>query len=316
LTRRILVTGATGFVGAHLLEALDRTDQHIFGTSFPHEPGSPGLSCANHLCRLDLRQAQGVSALVREARPDWVFHLAAVSNVRHSWERPSETLETNLLGTQNLLEAVRDHAPGARVLFVSSSEVYADVPITGQGLKETDEVRPISPYAFSKISGEMLCRFYTEVEGLDIIISRAFPHTGPRQSPDFVCSDWARQIARIEKGTQVPEIRVGNIEVFRDFCDVRDVVLAYIRLLEQGECGETYNVSSGTAVSLKHILERLLSQSLSTIEVGIDPAKLRKTDIVRLQGDNRKLREATGWEPTVPLERTLTDLLDHWRKSP
>jgi len=315
LTRHILITGATGFVGTHLLQALDRPDNRIFGTSFPHEPGPRELACESDLCRLDLRQGPGVSALVKEARPDWVFHLAAVSNVRHSWERRSETLETNLLGTQNLLEAIRTHAPGARVLFASSSNVYADVPFSGQGLKETNEVRPISPYAFSKISGEMLCRFYTEVEGLDIVISRAFPHTGPGQGQDFVCSDWARQIVQIENGTQEPEIWVGNIDVFRDFCDVRDVVLAYIRLLETGEKGEAYNVSSGTAVALGQILERLLSLSGALVEVRVDPEKLRKTDIVRLRGDNRKLREATGWKPAIPLERTLADLLDYWRKA-
>jgi len=315
LTRHILITGATGFVGTHLLQALDRPDNRIFGTSFPHEPGPRELACESDLCRLDLRQGPGVSALVKEARPDWVFHLAAVSNVRHSWERRSETLETNLLGTQNLLEAIRTHAPGARVLFASSSNVYADVPFSGQGLKETNEVRPISPYAFSKISGEMLCRFYTEVEGLDIVISRAFPHTGPGQGQDFVCSDWARQIVQIENGTQEPEIWVGNIDVFRDFCDVRDVVLAYIRLLETGKKGEAYNVSSGTAVALGQILERLLSLSGALVEVRVDPEKLRKTDIVRLRGDNRKLREATGWKPAIPLERTLADLLDYWRKA-
>jgi GDP-4-dehydro-6-deoxy-D-mannose reductase len=313
LTRRILITGATGFVGTHLLEVLDRPENRIYGTSFPQEPLAAGLACENDLCRLDLRQDPGVSTLVEEARPDLVFHLAAVSNVRHSWERRGETLETNLLGTQNLLEAVRTHAPGARVLFASSSNVYADAPSSGRALKETGEVRPISPYAFSKIAGEMLCRFYTDVEGLDIVISRAFPHTGPGQSPDFVCSDWARQIARIEIGAQEPEIQVGNIDVFRDFCDVRDVVQAYTCLLEMGKRGETYNVSSGTAVSLKHILERLLSLSDSSIKVRVDAHKLRKTDIVRLRGDNRKLREATGWTPALPLERTLADLLDHWR---
>jgi GDP-4-dehydro-6-deoxy-D-mannose reductase len=315
LTRHILVTGATGFVGTHLVQALDRPDNRIFGTSFPQEPGSHGLACESDFCRLDLRQGPGVSALVEAARPDWVFHLAAVSNVRHSWERRGETLETNLLGTQNLLEAIRTHAPGARVLFASSSNVYADMPFSGQGLKETDEVRPISPYALSKICGEMLCRFYTDVEGLDIVISRAFPHTGPGQSRDFVCSDWARQIVQIENGTHESEIRVGNIDVFRDFCDVRDVVLAYERLLETGKTGEAYNVSSGTAVALRLVLEQLLSLSGSSVEVRVDPEKLRKTDILRLQGDNRKLHEASGWEPAIPLERTLADLLDHWREA-
>jgi GDP-4-dehydro-6-deoxy-D-mannose reductase len=313
LTRHILITGATGFAGAHLLSALDLPGHHIFGTSFPQEPGIQGQACESELCRLDLRKGPEVLALVKEARPDWVFHLAAVSNVRHSWERRGETLETNLLGTQNLLEAIRMHSPGARVLFVSSSNVYADAPSSGEALKETDTIRPISPYAFSKISGEMLCRFYVEVEGLDIVISRAFPHTGPGQSPDFVCSDWARQIVQIENGTRAPDIRVGNIDVFRDFCDVRDVVQAYVRLLEEGGRGEVYNISSGTAIALRRILDELLSLAGASVDVRVDPQKLRKTDIVHLQGDNSKLRETTGWEPAIPLERTLADLLEFWR---
>ncbi len=315
MTRKILITGATGFVGSFLLEALDRPDHHIFGTSYPHEPDAPDLSCASEICRLDIRCHELLDVRVREIRPDWVFHLAAVSNVRHSWERRQETLETNLLGTLNVLEAVRKHAPQARVLFVSSSNVYADVPESGKSLTEEHTVRAISPYAYTKISGEQLCRFYIEIEGLDVVISRAFPHTGPGQSPDFVCSDWALQIARIEKRSQEPELFVGNIDVYRDFLDVRDVVQAYVKLLERGRRGETYNVASGKAVSLREILDRLLSRSSEEVRVHVDPGKLRKTDILNLQGDNRKLREETEWEWTIPLDQTLSDLLCFWRSA-
>lgn len=315
MTRNILVTGATGFVGSFLLEALDRSDHQIFGTSYPHEPFAPGLSCESEICRVDIRRSELLEPWIKDIRPDWVFHLAAVSNVRHSWEKRQETLETNVLGTLNVLEAVRKHAAHARVLFVSSSNVYADVPASGQSLTEAHTVRPISPYAFSKISGEQLCRFYTEIEGLDVVISRAFPHTGPGQSPDFVCSDWARQIVRIDKKIQEPELFVGNIEVFRDFLDVRDVVQAYIRLLERGQRGETYNVASGRAVALRKILEQMLSQSPEEVLVHVDPGKLRKTEIFHLQGDNRKLREATDWEWAIPLEQTLFDLLSYWRNT-
>lgn len=315
MIRNILVTGATGFVGSFLLEALDHPGHHIFGTSYPHEPSALELSCDSEICRLDLRCSEHLESWVKDTRPDWIFHLAAVSNVRHSWERRQETLETNLLGTLNVLEAVRKHAAHARVLFVSSSNVYADVPESGQSLTEAHTVRPISPYAYTKICGEQLCRFYTEIESLDVVISRAFPHTGPGQSPDFVCSDWARQIVRIENRLQEPELFVGNIEVYRDFLDVRDVVQAYVKLLERGRRGETYNVASGKAVALRKILEQMLSQSPEKVLVHVDPEKLRKTEILHLQGDNRKLREATDWKWSIPLDQTLGDLLSYWRNT-
>jgi GDP-4-dehydro-6-deoxy-D-mannose reductase len=314
LTRTILVTGATGFVGTHLLRVLDTPENRLFGTSFPESPVPLELSCPNELCRLDIRQAEAVSDLVSRIQPDWIFHLAAVSNVGHTWARRSETLETNLLGTLNVLDAVRTSAPGARILFTSSSNVYAEDVAQERSLRETDMVRPLSPYAYSKISGELLCNFYQEVEGLDIVISRAFPHTGPGQSPDFVCSDWARQVIRIEKGQQNPEIQVGNLAVYRDFCDVRDVVRAYTLLMERGRSGEIYNVSSGEVVALKQILEHLLALIENPPRIRVDPKKLRKTDIIRLCGDNRKIRDATGWEPVIPLRQTLEDLASYWRR--
>ncbi len=316
MTRRLLVTGATGFVGLHLLKALDRPGHRIYGTSFPHDPDGPELRCECRLCRLDIRSRDAVMDLFADIRPDWVFHLAAVSSVKHSWKKRSETLETNLLGTLNVLEAIRSFAPDARMLFVSSSNVYREVSTPGQGMSETDAVRPVSPYAFSKISGEMLCGLYADVETLDVVISRAFPHTGPGQSPDFVCSDWARQIARIEQGKQPPVMQVGNLEVFRDFCDVRDVVRAYVRLLELGDSNQIYNVASGTAVQLRGILDRLLSLTPLEVDVQIDPNKLRPSDIARLCGDFSKLNLATGWTPAIPLEQTLADLLEYWREKP
>jgi GDP-4-dehydro-6-deoxy-D-mannose reductase len=314
LTRTILITGATGFVGTHLMRALDLPGNRLFGTAFPEPPAPLELSCSLELCRLDIRQADAVGELVARIRPDWIFHLAAVSNVAHTWTRRAETLETNLLGTLNVLDAIRASVPGARVLFTSSSNVYAEEAARERGLRETDEVKPLSPYAYSKISGEHLCGFYREVEGLDIVISRAFPHTGPGQSPDFVCSDWARQVIRIERGLQEPELLVGNLGVFRDFCDVRDVVRAYLLLMERGRNGEIYNVSSGEVVALKEILDHLISLVPNPPRIRVDPSKLRKTDIARLCGDNRKIKDAVGWEPVIPLSQTLDDLAAFWRR--
>jgi GDP-4-dehydro-6-deoxy-D-mannose reductase len=319
----ILITGITGFVGGYLAKALARGGEGggkpevpgVFGTSFPQAPPAS----AGHIFHLDLRIECDVRDLVRRVRPDWVFHLAAVSNVRSSWQARRETLETNVLGTQNLLEAVRLEAPQARVLFVSSSDVYGVAEEGEAPLAEGRPFRVTNPYAYSKAAGEMMCGFYERVEGLDIVIARPFPHTGPGQAPDFVCADWARQVVRIERGESEPVLRVGNLDVRRDFSDVRDVVEAYVALMRKGRRGEVYNVCSGRAIALREILDFLVGeaqvagggnteQSL-TIRVEVDPAKLRKTDVPLLIGDNHKIVGETGWSPRIPIAQTLRDLL-------
>jgi len=313
LRRKIFITGATGFVGSTLARLLDFPENEIYGTSFPDKPNPLGLKCRNNIRYLDIRQEGDITEFIKEIRPDRVFHLAAVSNVGHSWKKRKETIETNLLGTQNVFEALRKYSPQARVLFTSSSDVYGDVLCDDRGLCEDDSIKAVSPYAFSKISGELLSRFYADVEGLQIVIARSFPHTGPEQSPDFVCSDWAYQIAKIEEGSKRPVMKVGNIDVKRDFSDVRDVVKAYVQLLKMGRKGEIYNVASGKAVSLQKILDILLSFSSLSIKVQVDLQRLRKKDIPSLRGDNSKIRKETGWKPEVSLRQTLEDLLEYWR---
>ena len=309
MSLRAFVTGATGFVGRHLIHLLSASDYKIYGTSFPEEP-SPAEKDIFHL---DIRSEEGVSEVLKRTKPDWIFHLAAVSNVRHSWERRKETLETNIMGTFFLFEAVRNFVPQARILYVSSSDVYDFLKPVERPLKEDDVRRANSPYAFSKMSAEILSDFYVRVEELDIVIARSFSHTGPMQSPDFVCSDWAFQVARIEKEQAEPVIHVGNIEVKRDFTDVRDVVRAYALLMEKGRKGEVYNVCSGRAVPLRTILDTLLSFSTEKIEVRVDPQKLRKVDTPVLLGNNQKIREETSWKPDIPLKQSLRDLLEYWR---
>lgn len=262
---------------------------------------------------LDIRSRRDVFEVVRKVQPDRIFHLAAVSNVKHSWERRQETLETNLMGFFYLLEAVRQCIPRSKTLFISSSDVYGVLIPQEEPLREKDSLHPVNPYAFTKISGELLSQFYSRIEGLDIVIARSFPHTGPGQTPDFVCSDWAHQVARIEKGQQPPLIRVGNCKVRRDFTDVRDVVHAYSLLMERGKKGEVYNVSSGTAVQLQEILDLLLSFSKEKIKVEVDSQKVRRVDIPLLVGDNQKIRMETSWKPKIPLAQSLQDLLDYWR---
>ncbi len=306
----ILITGATGFVGGHLREFLKSRESTVWGTAYPEKPQE---LTEEKIFHLDIRSERDVFACVKKARPDWVVHLAAISNVRHSWEKRKETLETNLLGTSNLFEAIRRFAPRARVLFVSSSDVYGTRLSSKNPCSEETKVHAMNPYAFTKLSGEILSEFYTRIENLDIVITRPFPHTGPGQSADFVCSDWALQIARIEKGDGKYEIRVGDISVERDYTDVRDVVKAYVLLLEKGKRGEIYNICSGKTYSLQRILHLLLSFSSQHIEIVVDSQKIRKTEIPVLVGDNSKMKSELSWEPTIPIEQSLRELLDYWR---
>jgi len=306
----IFITGATGFVGSYLREFLRSRGLDVWGMAYPEKPKQP---LEENLFHLDIRSEKDVFTCIKRAKPDWVVHLAAVSNVRHSWERRKETFETNLLGTSNLFEAIRRYAPQARVLFVSSSDVYGTERSSKKPLDEKAEVLAMNPYAYTKLSGELLSEFYSRVENLDIVITRPFPHTGPGQSADFVCSDWAYQIARIEKGEGKSEIRVGDISVQRDFTDVRDVVKAYVLLLEKGKSGEIYNICSGKSYSLESILHMLLSFSSQSIEILVDSQKLRKTEIPVLVGDNRKIKRELSWKPKVPMEKSLRELLDFWR---
>jgi GDP-4-dehydro-6-deoxy-D-mannose reductase len=315
LKSKVFVTGATGFVGFYLCQRLNSLGLVIHGTCFPERPEDCDRAVSGKITYLDIRDAEGLSGLVREIQPDWIFHLAAVSSVRRSWEKREETFDVNLTGTSNLFEAVRQYSPRSRVLYVSSSDVYGVLAPVDKALSEDDALEPVNPYAFTKIAGEMLARFYSRIEGLDIVCARPFPHTGPGQSADFVCPDWALQIARIEKGDRERVLSVGNTRVQRDFLDVRDVVRAYVCLIEKGQKGEVYNICSGRAISLKEVLDKLLSFTSCTIEVRVDSHKMRKTDIPLLVGDNRKIRLKTSWEPEIPIEQTLFDLLEYSRSS-
>jgi GDP-4-dehydro-6-deoxy-D-mannose reductase len=321
---KVLITGASGFVGRHLIDHLSRPagkrSIEIFGTCFPETPEHCADLCRRspsvRLIHVDLRSADAVTDLIKTVRPDRIFHLAAISHVRTSWDRRRETLETNLMGTFHIFDAVRLFAPKTRILFISSSDVYGYLKPkeTARAFKETERDSIVSPYAFTKAGGELLSEFYAGSERLDIVVARPFPHTGPGQTADFVCSDWARQIALIERGKIAPVIHVGNLQPRRDYSDVRDVVRAYGLLMTKGKHGEIYNVATGKAPSLKRILQTLLSFSTRRIEVRVDPEKLRKADIPYLAGSNAKIKARTGWEPRIPLEKTLRDLLEDWRE--
>jgi len=320
---RVLITGATGFVGRYLLGFLSggakTRDAEFFGTCFPERPEHCadllGAAPFLRLDHVDFRSEEAVLDLLKDIRPERIFHLAAISQVRVSWIKRRETLETNLMGTFSLFEAARRYAPDSRILYISSSDVYGRrLPKkSGRPFREEERDGILSPYAFTKVGGELLSEFYALREKLDVVVARPFPHTGPGQTPDFVCSDWARQIALIEKSDIPAVVRVGNLRLRRDYSDVRDVVRAYGLLMTKGRRGEIYNVCSGEAPTLGAILRMLLALSPRRIKARVEPSRVRKTDVPYLAGSNRKIRERTGWLPRIPLGKTLGDLLEYWR---
>lgn len=318
---KILITGITGFVGSHLADYLleNIKEAKIFGTkrwrskteAVKHLNGR----ITYHEC--DIKDAHNVYEVISKIRPDKIFHLAAQSFVPTSWESPAETFETNIIGQCNLFEAVRnvksdDYNPVIQI--AGSSEEYGLVKKGETPINEKNPLRPLSPYAVSKVAQDYMGYQYHRSYQMRIIRTRAFNHTGPRRGEVFVCSNFAKQIAQIEKGAQEPVIKVGNLDSIRDFTDVRDVVNAYWLATEKCEPGEIYNIASGKGYVIKDILDKLLNLSKKEIKIEKDPDRLRPSDVLELVGDSSKFRKATGWEPEIPIEKTLEDLLNYWRE--
>ena len=314
--RRVLVTGVTGFAGSHLVDyMLSRGDCEIHGIqrwrsrteNIEHLTGR----IAMHEC--DLRDATSTRDTLEKVRPEWIFHLAAQSFVPTSWIAPTESLTTNVLAQVNLFEAVRHLGLKCRIQLACSSEEYGLVLPDELPIKETNPLRPLSPYAVSKVAQDMLGYQYWMSWRLDCVRTRGFNHEGPRRGPVFVASDFAKQIADIEKGRRPPVLSVGNLESRRDFTDVRDMVRAYWLSLEKCEPGEVYNICSGHDWSIQKVLDLLLAMTRTRIEVREDPARMRPSDVPVLLGDPAKFQRATGWRPTIPFEQTLRDMLEYWR---
>ena len=318
---RFFVTGISGFAGTHLTSALLERGDEVVGMS--RERSRPlddlharfaGRFPSSAVEYFDIRDAERLRAAVREAAPDGVFHLAGLSFVPQSIAEPDATYEVNFFGTVRLLEAVRDHARRARVVCVTTSQVYgaldarADLPIT-----EEQPLRPLTPYGVAKAAADLAAYQFFRAERLDVIRVRPFNYTGPGQSSQFVCSEFARAFAAAERGAAPAKFRVGDLRVERDFSDVRDVVRAYLALFERGVAGEAYNTGSGSATSVAAILDELGSLSRAPLAVEPDPAKIRPNDIPRIVASIAKLGDTTGWRPEIPLRRTLGDLLDFWR---
>jgi GDP-4-dehydro-6-deoxy-D-mannose reductase len=262
----------------------------------------------------DLRDYTSIHQVLEEVEPDAIFHLAAQSFVPTSWRAPAETLSTNIIGQTHIFEAVRALQQDPVIQIAGSSEEYGLVLPDEVPIKETNPLRPLSPYAVSKVAQDLLAYQYHQSYGLKTVRTRGFNHTGPRRGDVFVTSNFAKQIASIEAGLQEPVIRVGNLESVRDFTDVRDTVRAYWLAVEKGRPGEVYNIASGREITIRQLLDNLVALSRTQVEVEVDPERLRPSDVEVLIGDASKFHADTGWEPTIPLEQTLEDLLDFWRE--
>jgi len=314
--KKVLITGITGFVGSHLSEFLLKSNYQVFGTARPRSKTEniDHLRSKIKLFDADILDSHSIYEVVKTARPDYIFHLAAQSFVPTSWASPANTLETNLIGTVHLFEAVRKLEIKPRIQIACSSEEYGLVKPGEIPVRETNPLRPLSPYAVSKVAMDMLGYQYFQSYRMKIVRTRAFNHTGPRRGESFVCSNFARQIAEIEKGKREPVLRVGNLAAKRDFTDVRDIVRGYLLAVQKGKPGEVYNLCSGRAIKIEQVLKMLLDFSKAKVKVEKDPDRMRPSDLPVLEGDYSKFRKETGWKPKIAFEKTLKDLLDYWRE--
>ncbi len=307
---RVLITGAGGFVGRVLGGRLVEAGHDVWGVERRERPLPEGVTP----CVADLSDGESAAAVLDEARPDWIVHLAAQSSVRASFDDPAGTLESNTRPALRLLEAMRRGAAptAARILVVGSADAYGVVPPERLPVPEDAPLDPQSPYALSKAMQEATARMWAERFDVDAVITRSFNHTGPGQRDAFVLSSFARQVAAVADGRAPAVLRVGNLDVRRDFTDVRDVCDAYVALLERGERGQVYNVCSGRAVGLRDVLSMLCDIAGVSVRVEVDPDRLRPVDMPELRGDPSKIERDTGWRARIPLEQTLRDLLAWW----
>lgn len=315
---RTLITGNTGFIGGHLVEALVAAGGHALvgiGRSSKWPAELSHLAGTADLHAVDLLDSQRLEEIVRQARPEWVFHLAGYANTGGSFREPDRCWHDNLTATRSLYDAIARTDLRPRVLFVSTGLIYGEPDEPDRACDERTTLKPASPYATSKAAADLLSYQYTRSQGLDIVRIRLFNQIGPRQSADYAVANFARQIAAIEAGKQPPVIETGDLSAQRDITDVRDVVAAFPLLLQKGVKGEVYNAGRGETYRMQTLLDRLLALSQTKVEVRQKVEPGRKADTAVTRADCRKLRETTGWAPRVPLDQTLSDILDEWRKA-
>ena len=312
LKEKILVIGASGFVGGHLLRYLSSdATLDVYATGYHKEiQNFPSVK----ILSLDILSASDTEHLLQEVLPDTVFLLAAQSSVALSFQYPELTMNVNVIGSLHVMEAIRRVCPESTFLLTGSSEEYGAVKEEMMPIRETARLEPKSPYAISKVASEAMAMLYAQSYGLKFIMVRAFNHIGPGQSPQFVVSDFAKQIAMIEKGMSEPVLYVGNLSACRDFTDARDIVRGYRLLTKYGRPGEVYNIGTGKSISVRHVLDLLLAESKIPIEVTVDQAKYRPVDIPDIRADIRKIHADTKWYPQIPVETSIRDSLDYWRQ--
>lgn len=311
---RALITGINGFVGGHLAEQLlSEHEWELWGLARQPTLALPQLRNRVNIVSADLNQLNQVTEALDTVRPEIIFHLAGQANVPRSFADPAGTLQTNIFAELHLFQALMQLKLDARILIACSNEIYGHVAPEFMPLNEQTLLRPVSPYAVSKATQDLLAYQYYISYGLKTIRMRLFNHIGPRQTDAYVASAFAAQIARIELGQQEPIMRVGNLDAERDFSDVRDIVRAYSLAARHAQVGEAYNVGSGTAIPVRRLLEILLSHSTTSIVVQPDPARMRPADVPLVVCDNSLFRAHTGWVPEIPLEQTLLDILNDWR---
>ncbi len=306
----ILVTGGSGFAGSHVIDRLVAGGHHV--VAWRRSGGTRPAHSDHETVRwdeVDILDAARVRDAIAALRPSVVYHCAGAAHVGQSWLRTDDTLAVNVRGTHHLLEALRRIGTPVRVVVPSSATVYrsADEPLT-----EDHPRVPESPYGLSKLAQELLAASAV-ADGIEVVIARAFNHFGPRQDSSFVTSSLARQIADVEAGRRTPELAVGNLDARRDLTDVRDTARAYVLLAERGRPGRAYNVCSGHAVTIRELLDRLLARATVPVKVRVDPERYRPNDVPLVLGDRSRISTEVGWQPELPLDRTLDDLLGYWR---
>ncbi|MEK7543347.1 MAG: GDP-mannose 4,6-dehydratase [Patescibacteria group bacterium] len=317
MTKKALITGIAGFAGSHLAELLlQQQGYEVYGLCRPRSKTDhiELIKSKIHLEDADLLDSHSLYSTIARIKPDYIFHLAAQSFVPTSWVSPSVTLEVNIVGSANIFEAVRQVGINPVIQIACSSEEYGLVLPDEIPIKETNPLRPLSPYAVSKVAMDYLGYQYHRSYGLKIIRTRGFNHTGPRRGETFVTSNFAKQVAMIEKGKQEPIIQVGNLDSQRDWTDVRDMVRGYLMAVEKCDAGEVYNICTGKAVKVADMLKLLLSYSQVKVEMKEDPSRMRPSDVPVLIGDNTKFVQKTGWKPEISFEKTMEDLLNYWRE--
>ncbi len=312
---RAFITGIGGFAGSHLAEfLLNNTDWEVSGLIRTSPGNVAHLQDKIRLVRGDLKDYGSVESALAQIRPDYIFHLAAMAFVPDSWRDPWGVFENNVRGELNILQAMVNLKLDARLLVVGSNEEYGLVREEDLPVDEETPLRPHTPYGVSKVAQDFLGLQYHLSHGLYVVRVRPFNHTGPRQRPDFVVPAFARQLAEVEAGLRPPVIKVGNLSPKRDFTDVRDTVRAYYLALTRGRPGEVYNVGSGKAYAIREVLDMLLEICQVKVRVEQDPALTRPSDIPVTLCDASRLRRDTGWEPVIPLRKTLEDVMEYWRK--